>query len=69
MSFAIVRVTSAVFKAGRRSVPLKITSSIFSARRFFEFRSAKTHLMASTTLDLPQPFGPKRAVIPSEKSM
>ena len=40
------------------SVPLKITSTIDSPRRFFADSSPSTHLTASITLDLPQPFGP-----------
>ena len=40
------------------SVPLKITSTIDSPRRFLADNSPSTHLTASITLDLPQPFGP-----------
>ena len=40
------------------SEPLKITSTIESPLRFFAESSPKTHLTASITLDLPQPFGP-----------
>ena len=69
MSFAMVKVTSAMERAGRESVPLKMTSSIVEARRFLDLFSARTHFMASTTLLLPQPFGPKRAVMPSANFM
>ena len=68
-SLLIVKVTSATLSAGRRSVPLKITSVFSAARRFFTLFSARTHFMASTTLLLPHPLGPKRAVIPSAKSI
>ena len=48
----------------RASLPLKITSSIFSPRRLFALCSPSTHVMASATLLLPQPFGPTMAVTP-----
>jgi hypothetical protein len=38
-----------------------MTSAIDSVRRFFAELSPITHLTASITLDLPQPFGPTTA--------
>ena len=38
--------------------PLKITSDIDSPLRYFADDSPRTHLTASITFDLPQPFGP-----------
>jgi hypothetical protein len=67
-SFDMVSVTSAMFSALRVSVPLKMMSSIDSARSERADCSPTTHLIASTTLDLPQPLGPSRAEIPSENS-
>ncbi len=40
------------------SEPLKITSDIESDLKFFAEDSPSTHLTASITFDLPQPFGP-----------
>ncbi len=68
-SLHIVKVTSATFKAGLLSVPVKITSVFSFARKFLGFFSARTHFIASTTLLFPQPLGPSKAVIPSEKSI
>ena len=50
-------------------VPLKIIPSIFSVRMARVFCSPSTQRMASTTFDLPQPFGPTIPVIPSSKFM
>ncbi len=63
------RLTSATFSGLRVSVPAKMTSCMFSARRDFADCSPRTHFMASTTLLLPQPFGPRRAATPSAKSI
>ena len=57
--------TSAAAVGLRASLPLKITSSIRSPRRLLALCSPSTHVMASTTLLLPQPFGPTMAVTPS----
>src|SRR5690606_26051514 len=46
----------------------KMTSVISDPRRALADCSPMTHLMASTTLDLPQPLGPMMAVMPSSKS-
>ena len=56
--------TSAVAVGFRASLPLKITSSIRSPRRLLALCSPSTHVIASTTLLLPQPFGPTIAVTP-----
>src|SRR5258705_12165516 len=44
-----------------------MTSSIFPPRRAFAPCSPSTQLIASTTLDLPEPFGPTTQVIPGSK--
>ena len=51
------------------SVPAKMTSSMFSARSDLEDCSPSTHFMASTTLLLPHPLGPRRAATPSVNSI
>src|SRR5690606_1215303 len=61
--------TSARLAALRFLVPLKMMFSIFSDRSMRVLCSPSTHRMASTTLDLPQPFGPTMAVTPSLKWM
>src|SRR5687768_7610362 len=60
--------TSAVAPGLRASLPLKMTSSIFSPRRLFALCSPSTQVMASATLLLPQPLGPTMAVTPSSKA-
>src|SRR5215469_14435056 len=59
--------TSAAAVAFRASLPLKMTSSIRSPRRLLALCSPSTHVIASTTLLLPQPFGPTIAVTPWSK--
>src|SRR3954471_20329900 len=61
---SIVSVTSARPSGERPDVPAKMTSSIFPPRRAFAPCSPSTQLMASTTLDLPEPFGPTTQVMP-----
>src|SRR5215475_7590286 len=61
---SIVRVTSARPSGARPAVPAKITSSILPPRRALAPCSPSTQAMASTTLDLPEPFGPTTQVIP-----
>ena len=68
-SLSMVSVTSAISLGFLVSVPLNMTSSILEARRVLVDCSPRTHLMESTIFDFPQPFGPKRDVIPSVKSM
>src|SRR6185295_2606050 len=48
----------------RASLPLKMTSSIFSPRRLRALCSPSTQVIASATLLLPQPLGPTIAVTP-----
>src|SRR5215831_15371734 len=47
----------------RAAEPAKMTSIISWPRRLLLERSPRTHLMASTTLDLPQPLGPTMPVM------
>src|SRR5436305_13246278 len=61
---SMVRVTSARPSGGRPAVPAKITSSILPPRSALAPCSPSTQAMASTTLDLPEPFGPTTQVIP-----
>src|SRR5215469_3018318 len=61
---SMVRVTSARPMGGRLVVPLKIQSAMRSARRDLWLCSPRTQLIASTTLDLPQPLGPTMQVVP-----
>src|ERR1700744_3027622 len=71
MFFVLSKVseTSARLAALRLLEPLKIMFSIFSERSVRVLCSPSTHLMASTTFDLPHPFGPTIAVTPSLKFM
>src|SRR5713101_9273768 len=59
-----VIVTSASPSGGRLVVPLKMQSAMRSARSDLWLCSPRTQEMASTTLDLPQPFGPTMQVVP-----
>src|SRR5712664_4263812 len=59
-----VMVTSASPSGGRLVVPLKMQSAMRSARSDLWLCSPSTQEMASTTLDLPQPFGPTMQVVP-----
>src|ERR1700754_316245 len=61
---SMVSVTSARPSAARPDVPAKMTSSIFPPRSAFAPCSPSTQLIASTTLDLPEPLGPTTQVIP-----
>ncbi len=60
-------VTSARPSGARPDVPAKMTSSIFPPRRAFAPCSPSTQLMASTTLDFPEPFGPTTHVMPGSR--
>src|SRR6266700_2652182 len=60
--------TSADAEGLRASLPLLMTSSIFSPRRLLALCSPITHVMASATLLLPQPLGPTMAVTPLSKA-
>src|SRR6201993_2078516 len=61
---SIVMVTSASPIGGRLAVPLKMQSAMRSARSDLWLCSPSTQLMASTTFDLPHPFGPTIHVVP-----
>ncbi len=61
-------VTSAMLRLGRAPVPAKITSSISPPRSDFAEASPIAQRSASTTLDLPQPFGPTMPVSPGRIS-
>src|ERR687884_552918 len=61
---SIVRLTSARPSGGRPDVPAKMTSSILPPRRLLAPCSPITQASASTTLDLPEPFGPTMQVTP-----
>src|SRR6266851_4738370 len=64
---SMVRVTSARPSGGRDAVPAKTTSSILPPRSDLAPCSPITQERASTTLDLPDPFGPTTQVIPGSK--
>src|SRR5437763_14642606 len=64
---SMVRVTSARPSGGRPAVPAKMTSSILPPRNALAPCSPSTQAMASTTLLLPEPFGPTTAVMPGSK--
>src|SRR5207249_8004769 len=57
-------VTSARPMGGRFTVPLKMQSLMRPARSDLWLCSPNTQLMASTTFDLPHPFGPTMHVVP-----
>src|SRR6476619_8573866 len=60
----MVSVTSARPSGGREEVPAKTTSSILPPRRGLTPCSPMTQERASTTFDLPEPFGPTTQVMP-----
>src|ERR1700760_4285134 len=64
---SMVRVTSARPSGGREVVPAKTTSSILPPRSDLAPCSPMTQDRASTTLDLPDPFGPTTQVIPGSR--
>src|SRR5271156_5332799 len=57
-----------MLRAGRVVVPAKMTSSISPPRRLRAELSPIAQRSASTTLDLPQPFGPTMPVSPGRIS-
>src|SRR5690554_2042303 len=65
---SMVRMTSARPRGPLVAVPAKMTSSILPPRRVFAPCSPMTQARASTTLDLPEPFGPTTQVTPSSKA-
>src|SRR5450432_4003618 len=64
---SIVSETSARPSGGRPEVPAKMTSSIFPPRKLLGPCSPITQASASTTLDLPEPFGPTTQVMPGSR--
>src|SRR6266571_1032637 len=64
---SMVSVTSARPRAGRPEVPANTTSSILPPRSGLAPCSPITQENASTTFDLPDPFGPTTQVIPGSK--
>lgn len=64
MELSMVSDTSARPRGGRPVVPAKMTSSILPPRSDLAPCSPMTQLSASTTLDLPEPFGPTTQVMP-----
>ena len=67
LEFEISKLTSAVPAAFLLLLPLNITSAICPLRRLLALCSPSTHFTASTTLLLPQPFGPTIAVMGESK--
>ncbi|CAB4775181.1 unannotated protein [freshwater metagenome] len=59
--------TSARPSAARFDEPAKITSSIFCDRTALGAMAPSTQAMASTTFDLPEPFGPTTTVTPGSR--
>ena len=66
-ALSIVTETSARPSGALPVVPAKITSSIFPPRRDLAPCSPITQESASTTFDLPEPFGPTTQVMPGSK--
>jgi len=64
---SIVTETSARPSGARPEVPAKMTSSILPPRRLLAPCSPITQESASTTLLLPEPFGPTTHVMPGSK--
>src|ERR1700722_9779252 len=60
----MVSETSARPRAGRSAEPAKMTSSIFDERTVRGPWAPRTQATASTTFDLPLPFGPTTTVTP-----
>jgi hypothetical protein len=67
-ALSIVSSTSARPSGPLVAVPAKMTSSILPPRRVLAPCSPITHASASTTFDLPEPFGPTTAVTPGSKA-
>ena len=65
---SMVRDTSARPSGARPEVPAKMTSSILPPRSVLAPCSPITQASASTTLDLPEPFGPTTQVTPGSNS-
>src|SRR5207247_955184 len=60
--------TSAIPSAGREGVPAKITSAMWPPRSARAPCSPSAQLIASTRLDLPEPFGPTITETPGVNS-
>src|SRR6516165_7346507 len=67
-ALSMVSDTSARPSCGRDDVPAKMTSSIFADRRERGPWAPSTQVTASTTFDLPLPFGPTTTVMPGSNS-
>ncbi len=67
-ALSMVSETSARPSGGREEVPAKMTSSILAERSERGPWAPSTQVTASTTLDLPLPFGPTTTVIPGSNS-
>src|SRR5690606_28912601 len=67
-ALSIVSTTSARPRGPFVAVPAKMTSSILPPRSVFAPCSPMTQARASTTLDLPDPFGPTTQVTPGSKA-
>src|SRR5690554_4988604 len=65
---SMVRMTSARPSGPLVAVPAKMTSSILPPRSVLAPCSPITQASASTTFDLPEPFGPTTQVTPSSKA-
>ncbi len=65
---SMVSDTSARPSCGRDEVPAKMTSSILADRRERGPWAPSTQVTASTTFDLPLPFGPTTTVMPGSNS-
>ena len=66
---SMVSDTSARPRADLFWLPAKMTSSIFPDRTADGAWAPRTHAMASTTFDLPEPFGPTTTVTPGSRSI
>src|SRR6185437_7023121 len=67
-ALSMVSDTSARPSGGRDEVPAKMTSSILAERNDRGPWAPRTQVTASTTLDLPLPFGPTTTVIPGSNA-
>ena len=65
---SMTKLTSARPRAGRSGVPANTTSSILPDLTVVGPWAPNTHATASTTLDLPLPFGPTTTVTPGSNS-
>ena len=65
---SMTSLTSAMPSAGRDGVPAKITSAMCPPRRARGPCSPRAQLIASTRLDLPEPFGPTMTDTPGTNS-